>query len=146
MPGLIGTVAAHAQTPAPVASLSTPIQHLVVIFQENISFDHYFGNYPFAMNPEGEPAVLRLPQTPSVNGFNPAFMMNSATLANTANGTGATVPFRLDRSQAATNDQDHNYLAEQIAYHGGLVDLFPMATGTAGPPRGLSRREPPQVW
>ena len=26
----------------------TPIQHLVVIFQENISFDHYFGTYPVA--------------------------------------------------------------------------------------------------
>ena len=31
------------------------IQHLVVIFQENISFDHYFGTYPFATNPHGEP-------------------------------------------------------------------------------------------
>jgi phospholipase C len=25
---------------------STPIKHLVVIFQENVSFDHYFGTYP----------------------------------------------------------------------------------------------------
>ena len=24
----------------------TPIRHLVVIFQENISYDHYFGTYP----------------------------------------------------------------------------------------------------
>ena len=30
---------------------ATPIQHLVVIFQENVSFDHYFGTYPFATNP-----------------------------------------------------------------------------------------------
>ena len=28
----------------------TPIQHLVVIFQENVSFDHYFGTYPTALN------------------------------------------------------------------------------------------------
>ena len=45
-----------AQTPAPTAGAATPIQHLVVIFQENISFDHYFGTYPLAPNPEGEPA------------------------------------------------------------------------------------------
>ena len=25
---------------------ATPIKHLVVIFQENVSFDHYFATYP----------------------------------------------------------------------------------------------------
>ena len=50
-----GLGAANAQTPAPAAGPATPIQHLVVIFQENVSFDHYFGTYPFATNPEGEP-------------------------------------------------------------------------------------------
>src|SRR5215471_19116279 len=34
---------------------TTPIKHLVVIFDENISFDHYFGTYPNAANPAGEP-------------------------------------------------------------------------------------------
>ena len=34
---------------------STPIKHVVVIFGENISFDHYFGTYPNAENPSGEP-------------------------------------------------------------------------------------------
>ncbi len=34
---------------------ATPIKHLVVIFQENVSFDHYFGTYPNAANPSGEP-------------------------------------------------------------------------------------------
>ena len=131
---LLGMGAAHAQTPAPTAGAASPIQHLVVIFQENVSFDHYFGTYPFAANPEGEPAFFAYPNTPSVNGFSPAILNGSATLANSANGSGATAPFRLDRSQSATADQDHDYTAEQIAYHSGLVDLFPMATGTAGPP------------
>jgi phospholipase C len=131
---LITLGAANAQTPAPTAGAASPIQHLVVIFQENISFDHYFGTYPFAMNPEGEPAFYAYPNTPSVNGFSPAILSGSGTIANSANGTGANAPFRLDRSQASTADQDHDYTAEQIAYHAGLVDLFPMATGTAGPP------------
>ena len=125
---------ARAQTPAPTAGAATPIQHLVVIFQENVSFDHYFGTYPFAMNPGGEPAFFAYPNTPSVNGFSPAILSGSATIANSANGSGENAPFRLDRSQASTADQDHDYTAEQVAYHSGLVDLFPMATGTAGPP------------
>jgi phospholipase C len=47
---------------APVAA--TPIQHLVVIFQENVSFDHYFGTYPHARNPPGEPAFTAPRPTP----------------------------------------------------------------------------------
>jgi phospholipase C len=35
------------------SATATPIQHLVVIFQENASFDHYFGTYPNALNPKG---------------------------------------------------------------------------------------------
>jgi phospholipase C len=131
---VLGLGTANAQTPQPAAGPATPVQHLVVIFQENVSFDHYFGTYPFATNPEGEPAFYAYQNTPSVNGLSPAILLNNANMTNTANGTGATAPFRLDRSQAATSDQDHDYMAEQMAYHSGLVDLFPKATGTAGPP------------
>ena len=38
---------------------ATPIQHLVVIFQENVSLDHYFGTYPYATNPKGRTGLLR---------------------------------------------------------------------------------------
>src|SRR4051794_10816604 len=31
----------------------TPIKHLVVIYNENVSFDHYFATYPYATNPSG---------------------------------------------------------------------------------------------
>ncbi|HUI54601.1 MAG TPA: alkaline phosphatase family protein [Bryobacteraceae bacterium] len=132
--GMIGLGTASAQTPAPAAGPITPIQHLVVIFQENVSFDHYFGTYPFAANPEGEPPFFAFANTPSVNGFSPAFMNNNAVVANPTNGPGAFAPFLLSRSLAATSDQDHDYTAEQIAYHSGLADLFPKATGTPGPP------------
>jgi len=37
------------------ASTATPIKHVVVIYQENRSFDHYFATYPHAKNPPGEP-------------------------------------------------------------------------------------------
>ncbi len=42
---------------------ATPIKHLVVIFQENVSFDHYFGTYPDATNPDGQPFYAS-PRTP----------------------------------------------------------------------------------
>jgi phospholipase C len=114
---------------------ATPIQHIVVIFQENISFDHYFGTYPTATNPKGEPRFVAAPGTPSINGFTPALLNNNPNATNTTlNGAGASNPFRLDRSQAATADQDHNYGPEQQAFHGGLMDGFPKYTGTPGPP------------
>src|ERR1700678_1394944 len=90
------------------APTATPIKHLVVIFDENISFDHYFGTYPYATNPSGEPAFHAQPGTPGVNGFTQGLLNSNPNSLNTVNGTGATNPFRLDRSEAATADQDHD--------------------------------------
>ncbi len=124
-----------AVAPANKYPTSTPIQHLVVIFQENISFDHYFGTYPVATNPQGEPPFTAATGTPSVNGLG-NLLLNANPNLNPANGTGATNPFRLDRSQAATNDQDHDYTPEQQSFDSGLMDLFPLYVGVAGPPPG----------
>jgi phospholipase C len=130
---LIGPAPVRAQSS--VSTSITPIKHIVVIFQENISFDHYFGTYPVAANPEGEPPFTALPNTPSVNGLTGALVtMNPNFVNTTANGTSAVNPFRLDRSQASTSDQNHNYGPEQAAEHGGLMDLFPSSVGVAGPP------------
>jgi phospholipase C len=113
----------------------TPIKHVVVIFGENISFDHYFGTYPYATNPNGEPRFVAANNTPAVNGFTSALLYSNPNFLNTAgNGAGAMNPFRLDRSEAATADQDHNYTPEQEAFHAGLMDSFPEYTGTPGPP------------
>ena len=116
---------------APAAA--TPIQHIVVIFNENISFDHYFGTYPNALNPKFENKFTALANTPTVNGLSGGLLTNNPNL-NPANGTGASNPFRLDVNQANTADQDHAYTPEQQAFDSGLMDLFPLYTGTAGPP------------
>jgi len=130
-----GPVAADGHNHSDYGETATPIKHLVVIFQENISFDHYFATYPSATNPSGEPTFHARPGTPTVNGLSGALLNDNPNFLNTqGNGTGAVNPFRLDRSQAATADQGHNYTPEQTATHMGLLDLYPASTGTAGAP------------
>ncbi|MGH7086263.1 MAG: alkaline phosphatase family protein, partial [Acetobacteraceae bacterium] len=127
-----GATAPAAIRPAPEVATATPIKHLVVIYDENISFDHYFATYPNATNPPGEPAFTALPDTPVVSNLASAHLLtNNPNFTNPENGAGATNPFRLDRSEAATSDQDHGYTAEQLAYDHGKADLFPKYTGRA---------------
>jgi phospholipase C len=101
---------------------ATPIEHLVVIFQENVSFDHYFGTYPNAANPAGEHTFQAAPHTPPVNGLTPALLTHNPNAAN---------PARLTRSEALTCDQDHDYTPEQKAFDGGKMDKFVENTQTA---------------
>jgi phospholipase C len=133
--GLSGTSLAQDGGGSDTAS---PIQHLVVIFQENVSFDHYFATYPVALNPAGEPFFRAGDDTPSVNGLgaltngNPdGVLLTDNPNANNTSGNDANAinPFRLDRSQASTCDQDHNYGDEQKAFDQGLMDLFPASVG-----------------
>ena len=106
-----------------------PISHVVVIFQENVSFDHYFATYPFAQNLPGEPAFHAKKGTPSVNGLNEALLTKNPN---------SLQPQRIDRSHVNTADQDHEYQAEQEAFDHGLMDKFVQFTGTpqgGGPSR-----------
>jgi phospholipase C len=128
---VLGPTAMPAFAAPPNAATATPIQHLVVIFQENVSFDHYFGTYPAATNPSDEPKFFAKSGTPMVNGLTNALLNFNPNL-NSANGSAASNPFRLDRSQAVTPDQDHNYTAEQLAFDGGVMDRFPADTSSGG--------------
>ena len=133
----ITTPAFAAARRTSVADPATPIEHVVVIFQENVSFDHYFATYPFAANTDGT-TFNPLDSTPSVNGLGtliegePAgvLLSNNPNAGNPANGGSAINPFRLSHGQAATCDQDHNYGAEQAAFDLGLMDLFPATVGS----------------
>jgi phospholipase C len=117
---------------------ATPIKHLVVIYQENVSFDHYFGTYPNATNPVGEPPFHAKKNTPTDIDTvqNAGLLTNNPNYLNPLNGTGAANPFRLDLTQAATADQNHSYTPEQQAEDNGAADLFPLYTG-AGTPGGV---------
>jgi phospholipase C len=111
---------------------STPIEHVVVIFQENVSFDHYFATYPYAKKNLDGSVYFGKPKddTPRVNGLLAGGLLtNNPNFNNTANAPNNINPFRLDRSQASTCDQGHNYGPEQKAFDQGLMDLFPASTG-----------------
>ena len=124
---------AAAAPPKDAVATATPIQHLVVIFQENVSFDHYFGTYPQAANLAGRAVVSRtaghaVRQRP----IERVARQQPDRRSNPQNADGATNPFRLSRAQASTADQDHDYTPEQQAMHLGLMDLFPLYTGAGG--------------
>ena len=104
-----------------VAPTATPIKHVVVLFDENVSFDHYFGTYPYATNTDGSP-FSATPGTPTVNGLTPQLLAHNPNSYN---------PTRLTPAQALTCDQDHAYGPEQEAFDGGKMDMFVQFTETA---------------
>lgn len=127
---------AHAAPTQEAVPTATPIKHLVVIFGENQSFDHDFGTYPRASNPEGEPAFTAKAGTPQVNGYlrHPALLTNNPNTTNAANlATGIAPslmnPFRIDRAQFDTAGQNHSYEPEQRASNNGRMDAFVAHTG-----------------
>src|SRR5437763_7645457 len=107
--------AVRDRSPAVAMRTATPIKHLVVIYQENVSFDHYFATYPHAQNLPGEPRFVAPYPTPRINGLSARLLTHNPNLRQ---------PFRLARKQALTCDMDHGYTAEQLAYNGGKMDQF----------------------
>jgi phospholipase C len=120
-------------TPPTPTTASAAIKHVVIIFGENISFDHYFGTYPNAVNLPGETPFTAVANTPVPNNYikTPSLLFQNPNSSNTLNGAGASNPFRLSPAQALTADQDHGYTDEQKAFDGGKMDLFPLSVGTA---------------
>ena len=109
----------HAQARRRPVRIS-PVRHVVVIIQENTSFDHYFATYPVAANAPGEPPFYARIDTPSVNGLSPGMI---------AGNPNSTKPFRLDRLRYLVCNPSPYYPGEHAAYHAGLLDRFPEATG-----------------
>lgn len=102
---------------------TTPIEHLVIIFQENISFDHYFGTYPYALNLENEVPFNHSSNTPSVNGLTHSLLYNNTNLSD---------PFRMSKDDAkmvALCGNNHTYTAIQRSYNSGFMDKFVEANG-----------------
>jgi phospholipase C len=127
----------------PFGGTATPIKHVVVIFQENVSFDHYFGTYPYATNKDGQ-NFRAAGNTSAVDGLLPATSrslppsLRHSTNLLTANPNTA-LPKRLDSTATGkssdaggqlTCDQDHDDSDEEQAFDGGKMDQFVGSVGT----------------
>ena len=118
----------HVPATAPASlylhnNTTTPIKHVVVIFDENVSFDHYFGTYPFATNNDGTPFVAK-PGTPHVNGLYTKITKSGPTGPLLTKNPNEFNPQRLGPSEGLTCDQNHGYTAEENAADAGAMDKF----------------------
>src|ERR1017187_5952866 len=89
----------------------TDIEHVVILIQENRSFDHYFGSYR------------------GVRGFSDQSMaFQQPDPANTTNSpVGALLPFHLDTSTTnatCTHDITHDWVPQHQSWDNGAMDGF----------------------
>jgi len=118
-------------------STTTPIKHLVVIFDENESFDHYFGTYPYAANTDGTPFKAK-PGTPTVNGLYSKITKSGPVGPLLTHNPNEYNPQRLTHDQALTSDQNHDYTPEQEAQNNGKMDMFVQETEDSTPANGCA--------
>ena len=89
----------------------TDIEHVVILIQENRSFDHYFGSYRGVRGFSDQSAAFQQPDP-----------------ANTSSSpVGALLPFHLDTSKtnaACTHDITHDWVPQHQSWNNGAMDGF----------------------
>ncbi|MDQ6806880.1 MAG: alkaline phosphatase family protein [Actinomycetota bacterium] len=106
---------------APEATTATPIKHVVVIFGENVSFDHYFGTYRRTNNLAGTPGL----------GGQGTLLTNNPNRDASGNQVNPRLLDPANINDVLLCDQSHNYNSEQKAFDGGLMNKFVTTVGTA---------------
>ncbi|MBR7836431.1 hypothetical protein KDL01_24350 [Actinospica durhamensis] len=118
---LIETALAASTT----ASSLNDIKHIVVLMQENRSFDHYFGTLS-GVRGFSDPNV----PTQNVGGASyPIFDQFGYQPGTGASSTGYIQPFRLLNDPPlelgqTTNDIDHSWAGQHNSWNGGKLDSF----------------------
>jgi phospholipase C len=114
---------------------ATPIKHVVVLFDENVSFDHYFGTYPYAANTDGTPFVAK-PGTPRVNGLYSEITSSGPIGPLLTDNPNEYNPQRLTPSDGLTADNNHDDVPEQKADDNNRQDMFVQDTEASTPSNG----------
>lgn len=109
------TGAMAADTIGSCTGAAIPIEHVVILMQENRSFDQYFGHLPG----NGQDDVDVPP----------------ATTQNPAGGGGAAIPWHHESNYCVT-DTDHGWSASHTQWNGGKNDGFATTNANAGDPTG----------
>jgi len=118
-PNLSRALAAAAANPQTAGSLSD-IEHVVILMQENRSFDEYFGTLP-GVRGFADPDAITLSTGNSV------FHQPDATHTD-----GYLLPFHLDTtttSAQATPGLDHSWTTQHAAWNNGAMDGWVAAKG-----------------
>ena len=93
----------------------TDIDHVVILIQENRSFDHYFGTYP-GVRGFSDPGAI-----PAV--FDQAYAKNT-----TVAPVGRILPYHLNTSSGGggecTPDPGHGWDPQHQSWHGGAMDAW----------------------
>lgn len=105
-----GSITSAPTSPGACAKLSD-IEHVVILIQENRSFDHYFGSYRGVRGFGDQSAAFQQPD-PANTTITPA---------------GKLLPFHLDTSKAnaaCTHDITHDWVPQHQSWNGGAMDGF----------------------
>jgi phospholipase C len=105
---------------APPGGSLRDIEHIVILMQENRSFDHYFGTMP-GVRGFADPAAITLP------GGGPVFRQPFP-----GHPQGYLAPFHLDTrttSAQATPGTDHSWPTQHLAWNNGTMDRWVQAKG-----------------
>ena len=145
--GLAGTGAAALALPPDLRSaLAAParcaglsdIEHVVILIQENRSFDHYFGRYRGVRGFADRTAPLL------ANGLPVFYQPDEGNTSNPPKGY--LLPFHLDSSNpltasgsgACTEDVSHSWGNQHLYWDGGLMDRFAEVHLRADAPYGAA--------
>jgi phospholipase C len=107
--------------PAPRSFSREEIKHIVLVMQENRSFDHYFGTLP-GVRGFADPTAIKLASTGKSVFYQPY----------SANPLGYLLPFHvdtLDTGAQAIPDTDHSWQTQHEAWDGGKMDEWLPAKG-----------------
>lgn len=114
---------AEALAAPPCQGRLQDVEHVVILIQENRSFDHYFGTYP-AIRGFSDPEVLR-----QADG-RPVFEQPLPSGFDFGAPSGYLRPFHLDTQQGnaeCTNDITHEWGRQHQSWNHGAMDRFAVA-------------------
>jgi phospholipase C len=126
---LLPNASARADVPSQADQSNTPIEHFIVLMQENHTFDNYFGTYPGA---DGVPAGTCIPVDP----FDKS-------------NTECVEPFHI--GDRPIDDLDHSESTFELQYNKGLMNGFVYALNQRNQNGALSMgyyddRDLPYYW
>lgn len=123
LPPNVRKALASAEAPKPGEGSLSDVEHVVILMQENRSFDQYFGTFP-GVRGFGDPDAAKLPNGNSV------FMQPDPSHAD-----GYVLPFWMNSrttSSQKTPAMNHSWQALHGAWDNGANDNWIAAQGTAG--------------